>query len=140
MSDKVLVATYGSLRKGQHNHVVNERAGAVSLGEGSTKENYNLYRYNGCYFPSVSLKHNSSGTPVRVEVFETDVAGLTGPYDGLEGHYGNDDDCTFYNRTQVPVILDSGEEVLAWIYHIDRDLEEIVPHGDWVKYLNEDKE
>lgn len=131
MSDKVLVATYGSLRTGQANFIVNEMAGAKSLGEGWTKENYNLYRYNGAYFPSVSLTDTDNEQPVRVEVFETDEKGLTGPYDRLEGYP------SFYNRTQVPVVLDSGEEVLAWIYHIDEPKVETVKHGDWVKYLDE---
>lgn len=131
MSDKVLVATYGSLRTGQANFRVNEMAGAKSLGEGWTVENHNLYRYNGAYFPSVSLVHNDNNTPVRVEVFETDRNGLTGPYDRLEGYPD------FYNRTEIPVKLDSGEVVQAWIYHIDQPLVETVKHGDWVKYLEE---
>lgn len=136
-ANKVLVACYGSLRTGQANFHVNERAGAVSIGEGVTKENYNLYRYNASYFPSVSLAHNSHGNPVRVEVFETDEKGLTGPYDTLEG-YSSDPSYRFYDRTQIPIILDSGEEVLAWIYHIDVDMpESAVPHGDWVKHLSD---
>lgn len=129
--NKVFVACYGSLRSGQRNFVVNERAGAKSLGEGFTGENYNLYRYNGCYFPSISLKHSDHGVPVRVEVFETTQEGLTGPYDSLEGYP------SFYNRTQVPVKLDSGEEVKAWIYHIDEPQADPVDHGDWVKYLDD---
>ena len=131
--NKVFVACYGSLRTGQSNFHVNERAGGKSIGEGWTKEKYNLYRYNGAYFPSVSLAHNSHDAPVRVEVFETTQAGLNGPYDMLEGYP------SFYNRTPVPVVLDSGEEVTAWIYHIDEDLGEdsAVVHGDWVKHLND---
>ena len=138
-ANKVLVACYGSLRTGQANVHVNARGGGVSIGEGFTKENYNLYRYNGAYFPSVSLAHNDHGTPVRVEVFETTEAGLKGAYDTLEG-YSEDESYRFYNRTQIPVILDSGEEVVAWIYHIDQDLPDwAVKHGDWVKHLSEEE-
>ena len=133
-ANKVLVACYGSLRTGQSNFSVNARAGGVSIGEGWTKENYDLHRYNGAYFPSVSLSHNKSAHPVRVEVFETTKEGLNGPYDRLEGYP------SFYNRTEVPITLDSGEEVLAWIYHIDEPLVERVEHGDWVKYLDEMEE
>lgn len=128
MSKEVLVATYGSLRSGQANYVVNESAGATSLGEGWTKDEYQLGRYRGAYFPVVTL-----GVPVskvRVEVFLTDESGLKGPYDRLEGYPH------FYNRTEVPVILDDGSEVMAWIYHIEDEAaaSEIVKHGDWVKH------
>lgn len=135
MSDKVLVATYGSLRTGQHNFAINLRAGAESKGEGWTDNNYNLYRYGGAYFPSVSLVNTDNNTKVRVEVFETDQAGLEGPYDSLEGHRGNDNEYTFYKRTKIPVTLDSGETVEAWIYHIDEPQEELVESGDWTEYL-----
>ena len=140
MSDKVLVATYGSLRAGNHNYVVNTRAGATSLGEGWTVENYNLYQYGNAYFPSVSLTHNDNESKVRVEVFETDQAGLEGPYDGLEGHRGNDNEYTFYKRTPIQVTLDSGEEVTAWIYHIDEEQETLVKSGDWTAYLKDGQE
>lgn len=138
MSDKVMpkeghvfIATYGSLRKGQGNYGVNARGGGVSIGEGKTKDNHNLYRYHGCYFPSVSLKHNSAGVPVVVEVFEAPQSGLEGAYDGLEGYP------SFYNRTVVPIIMDDGRELDAWIYHIDQDQSEGVPHGDWTEYLSQ---
>lgn len=134
MTERVLVATYGSLRTGQANFHVNDRAGGKSIGEGWTDEKYNLYRYNGAYFPSVSLEHNSHDSKVRVEVFETTQSGLNGPYDSLEGYP------SFYDRHQVPITLDSGEQVMAWIYHIDRDLGEdnAVVHGDWVKHLKDE--
>ncbi|BCG44971.1 putative gamma-glutamyl cyclotransferase [Escherichia phage EK010] len=139
-NEKVLVATYGSLRKGQHNHAINARAGGVSIGEGWTVNNCNLYQYCTAYFPSVSLVHNSNGKPVRVEVFETTQAGLEGPYDGLEGHRGNDNPYTFYKRTLIPVLLDSGETVEAWIYHIDEEQDVLVESGDWTAYLAGEKD
>ena len=136
MSEKILpaegktfVAVYGSLRTGMSNYGVNLRAGAELVGKGRTVEDYDLHRYAGCYFPSVSLTHSDSEKPVVVEVFETTQAGLTGPYDGLEG-YPN-----FYNRTVVPVVLDDGREVDAWIYHIDEKQTDVVDSGDWVEYL-----
>lgn len=137
MSEKILpaegktfVAVYGSLRTGMSNFGVNTRAGAELVGKGRTVENYDLHRYAGCYFPSVSLTHSDSEKPVVVEVFETTQAGLIGPYDGLEG-YPN-----FYNRTIVPVVLDDGRELDAWIYHIDEKQTDVVDSGDWVEYLN----
>lgn len=128
MTDKVLVATYGSLRVGMENEGVNKMAGATYYGQGKTVENIDLYQYGGAYFPSVSLAHSVSGTPVIVDVYETDEAGLTGPYDRLEGYPG------FYNRTQIDIAMDSGETVKAWIYHIDREQVNRVEHGDWIKF------
>ena len=62
--NKVLVATYGSLRLRMENARVNDRAGGKYLASGSTVNNYDLFRYGGGYFPSVSLVHNESKKPV----------------------------------------------------------------------------
>lgn len=130
MSDKVLVATYGSLRRGMSNEGVNTRADATYVGKGKTVEKFDLFRYNGSYFPSVSLAHNESNTQVVVDVWETDLKGLTGPYDFLEGYP------SFYNRTEIEVAMDDGTIRNAWIYHIDRVMPERVAHGDWCLFLD----
>lgn len=133
MSEKnVLVATYGSLRVGMQNARVNDSAGATYVGKGRTVENFDLFQFRGAYFPSVSLAHHASECPVVVDVFATDRAGLCGPYDRLEGYP------SFYNRTQIQVMLDSGEEVTAWIYHIDREQPTRVETGDWCTFVNPD--
>lgn len=124
----VFVATYGSLRVGMQNYGVNEAAGAKHIGTGLTCKNIDLFRYRGAYFPSVSLAHDDNKKPVVVDVFETDMRGLTGPYDRLEGYPD------FYNRTEVDVCMEDGSMVTAWIYHIDEKQEELVASGDWVKY------
>lgn len=127
---KTFIATYGSLRRNMQNFRVNGSGGGEFFGLGSTDNNYNLYRYNGAYFPSVSLEHSSNNKPVVVDVFEAPLTGLTGPYDSLEG-YPN-----FYNRTQVPITLDDGRKLLAWIYHIDEDQgsDDLVESGDWCSH------
>lgn len=126
MTDKVYVATYGSLRTGLHNFRINERAGGVSIGEGYTDHPYLLSQYGGAYFPVVSLEQKGEHS-VRIEVFETTQDGLEGPYDSLEGYP------SFYNRTLVPVTLDDGRTLDAWIYHIEgeRCHGEQVKSGDW---------
>ena len=50
MSEVIYVATYGSLRRGQANYLVNDRAGAKSIGEGWTEDNFDLFRYGGSSF------------------------------------------------------------------------------------------
>ena len=129
-SNSVYVAVYGSLRTGMENEGVNHQAGAVSLGEGFTKNKYLLSQYGRAYFPVVSLTEEK--TTLRIEVWKTDETGLTRNYDMLEGYP------SFYNRTQVPVILDSGEEINAWIYHIDdkRQHGTEVESGDWKVFKN----
>lgn len=131
----VFVVTYGSLRLGQANFRVNARGNGVHVGTGKTAENFNLYRYGGSYFPSVSLKHNSNGTPVVVDVFEAPLEGLLGAYDSLEGCYAPNDESNFYNRTEIKVELDDGSVLTGWIYHIDEEQSELVESGDWSKYL-----
>lgn len=133
----VLVACYGSLRRNMGNYRVNEVAGGEFVSMGKTKDNHNLYKYCGG-FPSVSLTHNDNGTPVVVDVFKTTEKGLTGAYDGLEGHHGNDNPRTFYKRTEIPVVLDSGEEVTCWIYHIDEATGPVVESGDWCLFKDTD--
>lgn len=134
--EKVYVVTYGSLRTGFQNFRVNERAGGVSIGEGWTKCNGKLSQYGSAYFPVVSLTGEGVVNPVRVEVFETDMKGLTGPYDGLEGYP------SFYNRSLVPVVLDDGREIEGWIYHIESESchGELVPSGDWKDFFKKEND
>lgn len=129
---KCFISTYGSLRRGMHNFRVNVMGNGTLVGLGKTDNNYNLYDLGS--FPSVSLTHNSQETQVRVEVYEAplDNTGLTGPYDRLEG-YPN-----FYNRTEVPITMDNGDTLTAWIYHIDEDGRREVEGGDWCQYRRAD--
>lgn len=121
------IATYGSLRRGMQNFRVNANGNGVYVGTGKSDDNINLYRYGGSYFPSISLKHDSNGTPVVLDVFEAPEGrtGLQGSYDMLEGYP------SFYNRTQIPVTLDNGDTLSAWVYHIDEEQSELVESGDW---------
>lgn len=127
---KTFIATYGSLRRGMQNFRVNANGNGEYVGTGKTLDNINLYRYSGCYFPSVSLKHDSNGKQVVVDVFEAPEGetGLEGSYDMLEGYP------SFYNRTQIVVELDNGQQLLAWIYHIDNEQNELIESGDWCEH------
>ena len=131
----VHVACYGSLRRDMGNFRVNAAAGGEYCCSGKTKNNHDLFEY--CKgFPSVSLEHSYAGKPVVVDIFKTTQGGLEGAYDALEGYHGNDNPHTFYKRTQVPVVLDSGEEVMCWIYHIDEQTGPLVEDGDWCIHKN----
>lgn len=130
MTDKVLVATYGSLRRLMGNHHVNNAAGGVVFGLGRTKEKCDLYEYCSG-FPSVSLSHTDADNTVRVEVYETTEHGLTRSYDRLEGCYGPGHSDNFYDRSLVTIVMDDGTEVEAWIYHIAEQTGPLVKSGDW---------
>lgn len=124
----VFIATYGSLRRNMENFGVNASGNGVFVGKGRTAENYDLYRYMGrAYFPSISLKHSEGNCPVVVDVFEAPEGhdGLKGSYDMLEGYP------SFYNRSQIEIVMDSGETLTAWIYHIDEKMGEPIEGGDW---------
>lgn len=125
MSKNILVAVYGTLRKGCGNDHCMVRADGELVGKGQTVNHYNIYDLGA--FPSVSLAHSGNETSVVVEVYAVDEDGLTGPLDCLEGYPH------FYNRTKVYVELEDGEEVQAWIYHIDNEQGRLIESGDWCK-------
>lgn len=126
----VFIATYGSLRLGMENFRVNASGNGVHVGTGKTENNIDLYQYGGAYFPSVSLAHNSNGKQVVVDVFEAPEGddGLEGAYDMLEGYP------SFYNRTIIPIVMDNGDTLDAWIYHIDEEQSVLVESGDWCSH------
>ena len=126
------IATYGSLRRKMQNFGVNARGGGEFVASGKTTQNFDLYRYGGSYFPSVSLEHSDSEKPVVVDVFEAPLDGLTGAYDMLEGYP------SFYNRTPVEIQTDDGEVLVAWIYHIDKVQSTRVESGDWCTFNRPD--
>ncbi|AUG88427.1 gamma-glutamyl cyclotransferase [Vibrio phage Vp_R1] len=134
--EKQLVAVYGSLRPGRGNFGVNGEAKATHLFTATTKDNYDLFEYCNS-FPSVSLKHSDSGTPVVVDIFETTRSGLEGAYDRLEGYDKENPEDSFYNRTEIPIMLATGDIVMAWIYHIDEITGKRVEHGDWSRHMEE---
>ncbi|MGL5013756.1 MAG: gamma-glutamylcyclotransferase family protein [Bacteroidales bacterium] len=131
MTDKIVyVATYGSLRRGMGNHVVNSYANAEFVGLGKTERNIDMFAYCGG-FPSISLEHTENNKPIVVDVYKTTLDGLEGPYDRLEGYSPNRKGGNFYNRTKIKIKMDDGSELDAWIYHIDSVTGPLVESGDW---------
>lgn len=115
-----LVAVYGSLRQGLHNHPVLGDSEYVGT---SQVQGFDMYSYGS--YPYVSPSDGSDGT-ITVEVYrvvdEQDARSL----DGLEGYP------SFYDRKQVPT--EFGD---AWVYFIDYENNERfvqVTSGDWYEY------
>ncbi|WWV92025.1 hypothetical protein [Escherichia phage PJNS034] len=128
-----LVAVYGSLLSGLHNHGVMERAKGKLIGAGESVQNINMYSLGG--FPSISLEHSSHGNTIRVEVYEVPDEGMR-PLNALEGYRGEDGP-NFYNRTPIKIKMDNGDMLEAFIYHIDETQSHPVIDGDWRKYLEQ---
>lgn len=112
-----LVAVYGSLRAGLHNHRVLGDAPYVTMGsvKGFTMHSLGAY-------PALV---RGDGEAV-VELY--DVACMKA-LDTLEGFP------TYYTRKQVKVDTPDGA-VMAWVYYMKRKLtDHVVEGGDWKKYL-----
>ena len=111
------VFVYGSLKRGCSNHLFLERA--TFFGEAWTVERYELLVDE---YPLV-YEGNAVG-PIRGEVYGVDQPLLT-RIDLLEQHPD------FYRRRKVPVRLDDGRILEAWLYFFPRRLGVAVPSGDW---------
>lgn len=124
MSEKKLVAVYGSLRKDLHNHGLLEDA--KYLGEFNTPPEYNLYDLGS--FPG--LKENGN-TSVIMEVYEVTDA-QAHRIDRLEG-YTPGQKATFYDK--VPISTPYGKaSVYTYVPFISED--RLVESGDWKEFIN----
>eukprot|EP00003_Mantamonas_plastica_P025479 TRINITY_DN5002_c0_g2_i1.p1 TRINITY_DN5002_c0_g2~~TRINITY_DN5002_c0_g2_i1.p1 ORF type:complete len:161 (+),score=54.19 TRINITY_DN5002_c0_g2_i1:1-483(+) len=109
--ESILMFTYGTLRKGFHNHHYLE--GAEYIGAATTAEQYSMYTNHA------DESRGSKGIPfVNPEEKKICIRGdvycisekMLKRIDGLEGHPN------WYWREEIPVLMDGGEEKTAWIY------------------------
>jgi GT2 family glycosyltransferase/gamma-glutamylcyclotransferase (GGCT)/AIG2-like uncharacterized protein YtfP len=117
-----LVFVYGTLRKGLHNHPFLRSARFV--GHGVTREPYALYA------DSLPYLVNEPVCAVRGEVYEVDDA-IFAALDALEDHPH------MYRREPTPIVLDNGDEPVAWAYFYPSQRGALVPGGDYCKHLKE---
>lgn len=120
-----IVLTYGSLRKGFHNH------GLLGMSKflGMTDVPGKMYSLGS--FPGVRLDEPGS---VKCEVYEVDDLTLK-RLDKLEGYRDKMSRTNFYDRLPVRFSLD-GESRIGEIYQINEHYtdREVVPSGDWSEY------
>lgn len=115
-----IVAVYGSLRAGLFNHVVLGNAPYTSMGIAKGFRMHSLGAY-----PAL-VRDPDSPTEVVVELY--DVSCMKN-LDRLEGYP------KYYARKQVKIDTPQGA-VLAWVYHMERNLTEYhIEGGDWKKWL-----
>lgn len=113
----MLVAVYGSLKKGRGNNSLLRDSRFV--GKSRTDEEYTMYSLGA--FPAVCL---NGSTSVAVEVYEINQRTFE-RLDRLEGYP------SFYNR----LVVDT-EYGPAWMYYIEQEDElrrrcKVVPQGEW---------
>lgn len=110
----MLVAVYGTLRKGFHNHVLLE--GSKFLGETKTEPKFNMY---GNLIPWIT---NNGDTSIAIEVYEVEEETFQ-RLDWLEGYP------SYYDRQVIDT--EFGE---AWIYFRYGAAENKISSGDWKKF------
>jgi len=100
------VFVYGTLKPNQGaNYMFGETSD--DLGEGTSAP---VFSMRGGGFPAVFIEAEG-GLPVRGQAYRVDDEVLS-HLDNYEGYPG------FYDRVKVPVTLDSGDVVSAWVYII----------------------
>jgi len=114
-----VVAVYGSLLKGLHNHSFLEESTFI---KNDTVEGFDMYALSS--FPGIIEGYGK----VKVELWEVNESTLNS-LDGLEGHPRH------YKRTNV--ITESGEEVMIYVYQYKVDQRAKVLDGDWYKFYQE---
>jgi len=125
-SGRHLVFVYGTLRRGLPNHHL--LAQARCLGPAQTRDRYALYLDS---YPKV-VPHEAVAA-IQGEVYLIDSYTLA-LLDDLEDHPFQ------YRRQQIPVILEDGDEILAWIYFHPEPGGLLVPDGDLLAWLREERE
>ncbi|EHP85983.1 gamma-glutamylcyclotransferase family protein [Methanotorris formicicus] len=115
---------YGSLRKGFWNHEAYLK-NSKFVGNGKTKHKYAMY---ASIIPYVVEDEKISH--IIGEVYEVNKETLE-RIDSLEGHP------TCYKRKKVPIILESGKEIEAWLYFYPEPYGVLVKTGDYGDYMRD---
>ena len=123
---KHIVAVYGSLRQGLHNHRLLQAADVEFLGKGLTDNTAFLYSLGA--FPAISQPSlNEGAEQIVVEVY----AGGEQTFKNLDRLEGYPE---FYDREQVGVTTDEGDKHSAWIYFLHNERGTVIATNDWKAY------
>lgn len=115
-----IVAVYGSLRKGLHNHYILSGSNQIAITK--TKPEFRMWSYGG--FPGASVGSNQ----MIVEAYQVKSQEVMDRLDALEGYP------SFYNRKIVE--LENG--LKAWIYFIENEDSHIEDAHieDWKEFIS----
>lgn len=121
---KQLVAVYGSLRKGLHNHSL--LADSEYIGEYTTEPIYDMYSVSGSY-PGLVL-HGS--TSIHMDVYSV-TEQVAKNLDRLEGYKAGEESSNHYNKITVDTPF--GKAGL-YIYNYSTKSMVKVESGNWVSF------
>lgn len=108
LGNRTIIAVYGTLRRGHHNHHLIRNA--MFLGEGTTANEYKMICRG---IPFVRPEANQGGHRITVELYALDKETLA-RVDSLEGHPDS------YKRSPTTIYLDNGLTAEAELYFHDR--------------------
>ncbi|WP_017981095.1 gamma-glutamylcyclotransferase family protein [Methanocaldococcus villosus] len=114
------IFVYGTLRRGFWNNKLLKNS--KFIGKGRTKEKYAMYADIIPY-----VVEDEKVSHIVGEVYEVDEEILK-KIDALEDH----PHC--YRRKKVPIILENGEEIEAWLYFYPEPYGILVKSGDYKDY------
>ena len=125
----MLIAVYGSLRKGLGNHHHLKKPKVKYVGTFDTKPIYTMKSL--VHFPAL-LKNGSTSIVMEVYKIPSEVDKAI---ENLEGYQGKDNDYNMYNKEKINTPF--GE---AFVYFWNKkegslSRQEICPSGDWKEYL-----
>jgi len=104
----MIVAVYGSLKRGFGNYRVMEDAQGVFIGEAESEaDNFIMAGYG---FPYVVTSDSEVAGKIMVELFEVPELGVLTNLDLLEGHP------TFYKREVMRFTKANSKTIEAWVY------------------------
>lgn len=106
ISDSVILAVYGTLKRGHGNNRLLQSSEFIT--QGLTTEKYAMYA-NGIPYVKETVPEDVPTTNITVELFKVEMSDLP-RIDQLEGHPN------WYQRKQIDVTGDNGDNYKAWIY------------------------
>lgn len=119
----MLIAVYGTLRKGLNNDYLLKNA--EYIGKYETLPEYKMVDLG--QYPGLL---NNGTTSITMEVYEIDDITL-GEVDSLEGYVPGNSTHTFYERVIIETPFGQG---YTYLYKGNRDGADIVELGDWKEY------
>ena len=124
MEKRFLVAVYGSLMEGLHNHRYLEDS--KLKGSFLTEPSYTLVDLGS--FPGL---YEDGTTSISMEIYEVDEHTLA-DIDNLEGYVEHDEELSMYNRKTMSTPFG---EAFGYIYNSPIGKKEPIISGDWREHL-----
>ena len=123
----MLLFVYGTLLKGQRNHIRMLDVKAKLVGAGVTAKKFKMTENAG--IPYVSKKKEVS--QISGEVYEVKKGEAIRYLDRFEGHP------RFYRRERTTIHLEDGSKLRAWLYFCEKGSGTIVPNGNFKTRMRE---